>query len=133
MNAQQLPILCLAPLVAAAQNVAAASPRRQDYRDAGAGAARVVYPGRAVSRSGLSRQAGRKQEGGELQTCGRHQQKAAQCSCRGILRSGNVGRSAAPVTYDAILRATVERLRAWFAGDGEVINAAVALRMKGLT
>jgi hypothetical protein len=36
------------------------------------------------------------------------------------------------IDVDAIQRATVARLRAWFAGDGDVINAAVALRMKGL-
>jgi len=36
------------------------------------------------------------------------------------------------IDFDAIQRATVERLLAWFAGDGDVINAAVSLRLKGL-
>jgi hypothetical protein len=37
------------------------------------------------------------------------------------------------IDFDAIQRATVEKLRAWFAGDGDTINAAVALRMREMT
>jgi hypothetical protein len=36
------------------------------------------------------------------------------------------------MSYDGVQRATVARLRRWFAGEGEKINAALALRLKGL-